>query len=157
MKHSNLLPENNKMPIVRIAPVCNGKIYVVPRHVEREKTLMDLPIEETIEQPSPPSNRMASKIREKYNRHIQTSVSPRFCVKYTSPYQGNIIYLYILPLQAEDEIHFQNGEFIEADEIGSHGEIYSPNLQKEGNLLGMAAELWNDYQTELCQNKKTSP
>ena len=146
MKHSNLLPESSKMPIVRIAPVCNGKIYVIPRHADGEKTWMDLPIEEPTDQPAPPSGRMASKIKEKYNRHIQTSVSPRFSVKYSSPQQGNTIYLYILPLQAEDEIHFQNGKFIEADEIGFHGEVYSPNLQKEGDLLGMAAELWDDYQ-----------
>lgn len=148
MKRSNSLPESNKMPIVRIAPVCNGKIYVIPRQADKEKTWMDLPIEEAIEQPAPPTNRMASRIKEKYNRHIQTSISPRFCVKYSSPQQGNTIYLYILPLQAEDEIHFQNGKFIEADEIGSHGEVYSPNLRKEGDLLGMAADLWDDYAKE---------
>jgi len=143
MKRSNSNPKSNKMPIVRIAPVCNGKIYVVPRHVEGEKTLMDLPIEETIEQPVP-TNRTASKIKEKYNRHIQTPISPRFSVKYSS--QEHTVYLYILPLQAEEEIHFQNGKFIESDEIGSSCEVvYSPNLQEEGELLGMAAELWDEY------------
>ena len=49
MKHSNLLPENNKMTIIRIAPVCNGKIYVTPRSdMDKNNPRMDLPMEECV-------------------------------------------------------------------------------------------------------------
>mgnify|MGYP006391275505 FL=1 len=67
MKHSNLLPKNNKMPIIRIAPVCNGKIYVTPRSVmDDESSRMDLPMEECVEHISTQSDKAARKMKEKY-------------------------------------------------------------------------------------------
>ena len=73
------------MPIVRIAPVCNGKIYVAPRMASDGESLrLDLPIEESGEHISTKSEKTARKIKEKYQAHIRTDASPRFCVQYKS-------------------------------------------------------------------------
>jgi len=148
MKSTVSNPKEKLNSIVRIAPVCNGKIYVVPRPSEDGKIRMDLPIEEAVEQVSTSSNRIACKIKEKYSRHICCTASPRLSVQYRSaPHNGSTVYLYILPLEKENEIHFLNGEFIDSQEITIEPQKYSSNLQEEGELLGMAAELWADY---LC-------
>lgn len=147
MKHSNLSSETNNMPIIRIAPVCNGKIYVAPRTSENGKELrMDIPMEESVEHVSTKSDKAARKVKEKYRAHLSTSMTPRFSVRYKSPsHNGSTAYLYILPLKKEDEIHFHEGKFISAEEITHQPEAYSSNLQLESELLGMAAELWRDY------------
>ena len=148
MKHSNLLPKNNKMPIIRIAPVCNGKIYVVSPHsvMEDESSRMDLPMEECVRHVSANSDKEARKIKEKYHQHLQTDASPRFCVKHhSSKEKGTTIYLYVLPLKSEDEIRFREGKFVTSEDISKNPGVYSPDLQTENELLGMAAELWNDF------------
>ena len=147
MKHSNLLPENNKMTIIRIAPVCNGKIYVNPRSdTDANKSRMDLPMEECVRHVSSNSDKEARKVKEKYHQHLRTDASPRFCVKHqSSTEKGETIYLYVLPLKSEDEILFREGEFVNSEDINAHPEAYSPDLQTESDLLGMAAELWEEY------------
>jgi hypothetical protein len=147
MKHSNLLPENNKMPIIRIAPVCNGKIYVTPRSVmDNESSRMDLPMEECVEHVSTQSDKTARKVKEKYHQHLRTDAYPRFCVKHRSSTEKEaIIYLYVLPFKSEDEILFREGKFVTSEDISKHPEVYSPDLQVESELLGMAAELWDDF------------
>ena len=147
MKHSNLLPENNKMIIIRIAPVCNGKIYVNPRSDTAKNTSrMDLPMEECVRHVSVNSDKEARKIKEKYQQHLQTDASPRFCVKHRScTEKGTTIYLYVLPLKSEDEIRFREGEFVTSEDISKNPGVYSPDLQTESELLGMAAELWDDF------------
>ena len=137
------------MPIVRIAPVCNGKIYVTPRMASDGESLrLDLPIEESGEHISTKSEKAARKIKEKYQAHIRTDASPRFCVQYKSkPHHGRTAYLYVLPLRQEDEIHFHEGKFVSAEDITNHPDAYSRNLQEESELLDMAAELWKDFHT----------
>ena len=149
MKHSKFTPESNNMPIVRIAPVCNGKIYVAPRMASDGESLrLDLPIEESGEHTSTKSEKAARKIKEKYQAHIRTDASPRFCVQYKSkPHHGRTAYLYVLPLRQEDEIHFHEGKFVSAEDITNHPDAYSRNLQEESELLDMAAELWKDFHT----------
>ena len=135
------------MPIIRIAPVCKGKIYVVPRTSEDGKELrMDIPMEESVEHVSTKSDKTARKVKEKYQAHLKTSMTPRFSVQYKSPsHHGSTTYLYILPLKQEDEIQFHEGRFISAEDINKHPKQYISNLQMESELLGMAAELWNDF------------
>ena len=147
MKSSSQPSIRNNMPIIRIAPVCNGKIYVAPRRAADGESLQwDLPIEESVEHVSIKSDKVARKIKEKYQPHIHTNASPRFCVQYTSkPHDRSTAYLYVLPLHQEDEIHFHEGKFVSAKEITNQPETYSYNLQEESALLGMAAELWAEF------------
>ena len=147
MTNSKINPLSDKMSIVRIAPVCNGKIYVVQRRPDGVKTpRLDLPIEEHLEHFSPNSEKYIRKIKEKYHLHLHTPTTPRFSVQYKSKtHNGSTVYLYILPLKSEDEIHFHEGEFVSSEDIAENATLYSLNLQKEGDLLGMAAELWEDF------------
>lgn len=135
------------MSIIRIAPVCNGKIYVVPRTSTNGKgPLMDLPMVESVEHVSPKSDKAARKVKEKYDAHVSTSMSPRFSVRYTSTSADKSpVFLYILPLREEDKIQFHEGRFVSAEDIDARPEAYASDLQKESGLLGMAAELWNDF------------
>jgi hypothetical protein len=104
---------------------------------------MDIPMVESVEHVSTKSDKTACKIKEKYRLHIQTDASPRFCVQHRS---GNAIaYLYVLPLKQEDEIHFHDGRFVSAEDITNHPKQYTSDLLLESELLGMAAELWNDF------------
>lgn len=147
MKETLSTNQRNTMPIIRIAPVCNGKIYVI-HHTseERENPKIDIPIEEYVHQAPTQSGKMAKKIKGKYRLHLQTDMPPRFSVKYKSPSdKQEIVYLYILPLKEENEIKFQGGKFITTDDIHHNSRLFSPNLQFESELLCMAAELWNDY------------
>lgn len=147
MKSSLQPPIRNNMPIIRIAPVCNGKIYVAPRRAaDGENLQWDLPIEESVEHVSTKSDKVARKIKEKYQSHIHSDASPRFCVQYTSkPHDGSTAYLYILPLQKEEEVHFHEGKFVSAEKITNQPETFSDNLQEESALLDMAAELWAEF------------
>ena len=138
MKHSNLNKESNKMSIIRIAPVCNGKIYVTPD--------MDIPIKEEVGHISEKSNRTARKVLEKFRNHIHTEATPRFCVKHQSTTEeGTIIYLYVLPLRNENEIGFHEGRFVSEEEMDKEAKKYSADFQKESELLFMSAELWEDF------------
>ena len=130
--------KSNKMSIIRIAPVCGGKIYMTPDK--------DLPIEEEVEHVDEKSDKKARKVLEKYLQHIHTDATPRFCVKHRSAtHEGATIYLYVLPLQAEEEIGFQGGKFVTEEEMEQDVHRYSADLQKESGLLFMAAELWEDF------------
>ena len=152
MKQTNLIKESNKMSIIRIAPVCGGKIYVTKHSLAEEKSPhMDLPIVENATHVSAKSDRTACKVKEKFHRHLHTDAAPRLCVKHRSSMDKEAtIFLYILPLKSEDEIHFHEGEFVTSEDISNHPEAYAPDLLKESELLGMAAELWEDfYHTEI--------
>lgn len=129
---------SNKMSIIRIAPVCDGKIYITPS--------MDLPIQEEVEHIDEKSDKKVRKVLEKYQQHIHTDATPRFCVKHRSAtHEGATIYLYVLPLQADEEIGFQGGKFVTEEEMEQDVHRYSADLQKESGLLFMAAELWEDF------------
>lgn len=147
MKRETLKSQSNSMPIIRIAPICNGKIYVIPQSsADKGTPKLDLPIKEQVAQAPSKSGKAAKRIQEKYHLHIHTDMHPRFSVKY-KPFSDRqeTVYLYILPLKEESEISFQEGKFISADEINANNSLFCENLQQEGELLGMAAELWNDY------------
>ena len=134
------------MSIIRIAPVCKGKIYVTPQ--------MDLPIEERVEHISEKSDRHACKILDKYRRHIHTDVLPRLCVKHRSiSSEDATIYLYVLPLREENEIDFHEGKFITEEEFNREGKKYSADLLEESELLFMSAELWEDFYL-TCKSRK---
>ena len=138
-------PEKKNMPIVRIAPVCNGKIYVTPR---KESDRWDIPMEDEVTTTGRTlSVREVRRLKEKYLPHVRTGVQPRFSVKYTSrPTKGDeTVYLYILPLQSEEDIRFHGGRFVTTDDIQADAPLFSRKLVEESELLGMAAELWEDY------------
>lgn len=150
MKKTLNAPQHNSMHILRIAPVCNGKIYVVPHQSNQMGSYcLDVPIQEQIHGNPTNSYKIAQKIKERFHLHLHTNEQPRFCVQYRMKSENSeTVYLYILPLQKEEDIHFNNGQLMTADEIQKADTSISPFLQQESELLNMAAELWNDFYTE---------
>lgn len=147
MKNYQQNPTSERMPTVRIAPVCNGKVFVVPHHsADGEISHWDLPIAEAVESADTVSVKTVKRLTEKYRPHVRTKVHPRFSVKYTSKADKQaVFYLYVLPLEKEDDIRFRDGQFVTPDEINADRRRFSPNLYEESELLAMAAELWADY------------
>ena len=89
---------------------------------------------------------MSECVKERYKEHLHTTALPRFSVKYRSAtHNGQTVYLYILPLSQENEISFHHGQFIAAEEIVAQPKRCSANLEKESELLAMAAELWKEF------------
>ena len=92
----------------------------------------------------------ALKLKERYRAHIHTHEQPRFCVKYRDKSEHpDTVYLHVLPLEKEEDIHFSHGKFVDMEEIRASYPSFSPNLQVEYEFLGMAAELWNDFYSEF--------
>lgn len=153
MKVSTQQPPIDNMTRIRIIPVCNGKIYVTSRIGEDgETTCMDTPMEVMTGNAPAKSGKTAYKLMEKYRRHLNTDEEPRFSVQYRMHTdREQTVYLYILPLESEDDICFSSGRFVTADNIRSHAETFSRYLNEECELLEMAAELWADYYATVME------
>ena len=107
---------------------------------------MDLPLMgEANGQSGKSFHKQAKVLTKQYKAFINTDEHPRFSVKYLSPVNQEEVHLYVLPLSNEDDICFEDGQFVPADEIEENECLYSAYLQKESSLLGMAAELWDEY------------
>lgn len=139
-----------KVPCVRIAPVCNGKIYVVPlEYYEEEAGKMDLPLEGYIfaKHVHVDVNSYAKKIEADYSKYITGDPEPRFSLKYLANVKGGkkLVLLYILPLDDEAQLHFTKGKFVTPEEIETHPEQYSSLLNEEVNHLNVVVQMWKEY------------
>ena len=58
------------MPFLRIAPICNGKIYVLPRNTHSEEPgKLDIPMEDYIYACKTDTDKYAKEIEKKYGRY----------------------------------------------------------------------------------------
>lgn len=136
-----------KMPSLRIAPVCNGKIYVVPRTDDKYMGL-DLPIEGYIYGCNIEADRYAKKMLAKdYGKYLTGTPEPRFSLKYLMniPDGKRAVLLYVLPLNDESEIHFPEGKFVTPEEIENHPDRYSTFLKEEIDHLSVVAKMWEEF------------
>lgn len=139
--------ENANRPLVRIVPVCNGKIYLVPSTNKRKR--MDTPMESYMEMYQKDANRhVKTMLAEDYSENITGTPEPRFSLKYLMnlPNSKLTVLLYILPLRDESEIHFPGGKFVTPDEIKNNLDQYSTSVNEEIDHLSMAAQMWKKYQ-----------
>lgn len=141
-----ILGENTKKQvIVRIAPIYDGKVYLMPTNIEPvEDSLLDLPISEFLSVRMKEINQCANKLCRKYSKELSQPTEPRFSLKYISKIgdKESVVLLYILPLKSEEEINFENGQFINPKEIVSKKERYNPLLVEEAEHLQTTAEMW---------------
>lgn len=144
MKKTLNAPKHTHMSILRIAPICNGKVYVVPHQSNpMGNYFFDIPIQEEIHGNPTNSSKIVQKLKERFHLHFHTNEQPRFCIQHKM--KSDTIYLYILPLRQEEDIHFSHGKFMSLKEMLENKESLSQCLQKESEFLGMAAELWQDF------------
>lgn len=138
-----------KMPFLRIAPICNGKIYVLPRHTQGEEPgKLDIPMEDYICIRKADADQYAREIEKKHCHHIDGDTEPRFSLKHTinSPLgTPRTILLYILPLDDENLIHFCGGKFVSPEEIEADEQSYSSFLKEEIEHLSVVARIWKEF------------
>lgn len=140
---------SSKVSIIRIAPVCNGKIYVTPRNKRKEAGKWDLPMEEYFPPRQPDPNQYARAMVMSLQPYFTGKIEVRFSLKHWL--QGNenstIVLLYVLPLSNETDIHLPNGKFVSPEEItANHANQYSTHLQDEVEHLALVAQTWEEYQ-----------
>lgn len=140
-----LVQHCKKMPCLRIAPVCDGKVYVVPlQNFEKEAGKFDLPIRSYITDHTADTDSYAKKVEEEYSKFIIGQPEPRFSLKYLTDMEKMIL-LYVLPLNEEAEICFPKGKFVTPQEIEANPEQYSVLLNEEVSHLSIVAEMWKEY------------
>ena len=92
-----------KMPFLRIAPICNGKIYVAPRSYQGEEPgKLDIPMEDYIYACKTDTDKYAKEVENKYSNHITGQPEPRFSLKHLVKETNGVkktIMLYILLLK----------------------------------------------------------
>ncbi|WP_455673856.1 hypothetical protein [Phocaeicola sp.] len=138
-----------KMPFLRIAPICNGKIYVIPRGIHAEEPgKLDIPMEDYVYACKTNTDSYAKEIEKKYKQCILGDTEPRFSLKHivklTSGYSKTIL-LYVLPLDNEDQICFTGGKFVSPEEIETERNKYSSFLKAEIGHLSFVAQMWQEF------------
>ena len=53
--------------------------------------------------------------------------------------------LYILPLDNENQIHFEGGKFVSPEEIEADEHNYSSFLKEEIEHLDVVAQMWKEF------------
>ena len=150
LKH--LVKETNgvkKMPFLRIAPICNGKIYVAPRSYQGEEPgKLDIPMEDYIYACKTDTDKYAKEVENKYSNHITGQPEPRFSLKHLVKETNGVkktIMLYILPLNDEEQIHFTGGKFVTPEEIEMNSAQYSSFLKEEIDHLNIVTQMWEEF------------
>ena len=138
-----------KMPFLRIAPICNGKIYVAPRSYQSEEPgKLDIPMEDYIYAYKTDTDKYAKEIEDKYSNHITGQPEPRFSLKHLVEETNGVkktIMLYVLPLNNEEQIHFAGGKFVTPEEIETNSAQYSSFLKEEVNHLNIVTQIWKEF------------
>lgn len=139
-----------QMPFLRIAPICNGKIYVAPRPSQaKEANKLDIPMEEIVFCPQANANSYADNLKSRHSDHITGCPELRFSLKYLSNKMDSTettVFLYILPLKDENQIHFAGGRFVTPEDIKKKPILYSSFLKEEMEHLDMVAKTWQERQ-----------
>ncbi len=142
------MQEVKSIPILRVAAVCNGKVYVTP--MQGEKLYWDYPMRDVCLDSKDPVKACLTHIRKKYQENLSQDPDFRFSLKYLfeTPFGSSVnVLLYILPLKDEGDIHFEGGRFVAPSEIARDTDKqFSLFLKKEAEHLDMAVEMWKDYQ-----------
>lgn len=138
-----------KMPFLRIAPICNGKIYVAPRSDRgKESGKLDIPMEDYIYAYKTNTDRYAKEVEKKYSDHLTDLPEPRFSLKHLvkgTDGTRKTILLYVLPLNDESQIHFNGGKFVTPEDIEANSNQYSSFLKEEIDHLNVVAQMWEEY------------
>lgn len=148
------LQDNFRYSLVRIAPVCDGKIYLERKMLfdddsEDTSAVWDIPLESSFEGPLDKSDRYARKITKKMGFSPKTT--PRLILSYQN-HNGcatckQRVSLYILPMSDVEELKSDSrGRFFSFEEIkAAKQHEYSPALLSELGQLEIAAQMWKEF------------
>ena len=136
--------------VIRIAPVCRGKIYLVQQPAGSNGAdsgeVWDLPIKQSCKGSFAECEAYATRLVHSYNHTI---VSPRLILKYRASFPCALasqqVLLYILPLDDRSDFPPSEGRFFDFDEIAAGKEHFNCCLLHEQEQLRVAAKVWNDF------------
>ena len=134
--------EKSRHNIIRIAPVCNGRLLLSLKNPASQ--VWDIPIERNLEGTFDDSKKYAMKTAKRISG---TNVQPRFILQYTEECSCGIcnnVLLFILPLKTERDINL-DGKFFNFEEIENNLQQINPCIKKELEHLKDAASLWKEF------------
>lgn len=135
--------EKSRQNIIRIAPICNGKLLLSQKNIPSNK-VWDIPIERNFEGNIDDCRKYAVKTA---GRFTTNDVQPRLILQYgeecSCGIQNNIL-LFILPIKDKKDIKIE-GRFIGFDEIDKNSLQLNTHIKKELEHLKDAASLWKDF------------
>ena len=135
--------EKSRHNIIRIAPICNGKLLLSQKNIPSNK-VWDIPIERNFEGNIDDCRKYAVKTA---GRFTTNDVQPRLILQYgeecSCGIQKNIL-LFILPIKDEKDIKIE-GRFIGFDEIDKNSLQLNTHIKKELEHLKDAASLLKDF------------
>ena len=123
-------------------------------HVENIKNqikfgTLDIPMEDYIYACKTDTDKYAKEIEKKYSRYIDGNTLPRFSLKHiissSKGASSKTVLLYILPLDNENQIHFEGGKFVSPEEIEADEHNYSSFLKEEIEHLDVVAQMWKEF------------
>lgn len=136
---------------IRIVPIANGKIYLIGKNIQMGNTdkpllFFDVPVMIPYNSFLSPRKSLISHL-SKPLASIQTNQArllARYSVSSTLGLHRKRIYLYILPLEKEEDVQ-PGGTFVSISQIPETK--CNPLLKIEKNYLKMAADVWKQYGT----------
>lgn len=135
--------------IIRIIPICNGKIYLTPHH--GNKATWDAPIYSSFEGPLRKSQQHAKHIVQQHQAPTRKNLfspenHPRLILSYrTQDLIPSLVQLYILPVGQESELKFPGGQFFTCEDIRNNPKIFSHELIIECERLQLVAQVWKEF------------
>lgn len=135
--------------IIRIVPIANGKIYLIGKNIQMGNTdkpllLFDVPVMIPYKSFLSPSNNLISHLSKPLAsiQPTQARLLARYSVSSTLGLHRKRIYLYILPLEKEEDVQ-PGGTFVSISQIPETK--CNPLLKIEKDYLKMAADVWKKY------------
>lgn len=135
--------EKSKQNIIRIAPICNGKLLLSQKNIPSHN-VWDIPIERNFEGNIDDCMEYAIKTARRFTI---SDVQPRLILQYGEECSCGIhnnILLFILPVKEENDIKIE-GRFISFDEVNKELPQLNPHIKKELEHLKDAASLWKEF------------
>lgn len=132
----------SKQNIIRIAPVCNGKLLLSNKNISSQ--VWDLPIERNLEGTVEDCIKYATKTAKRFTGK---NIQPRLILQYSEECSCGIcnnILLFILPLKAESDIRLE-GKFFKFEDMENGQHQLNKSIKKELEHLKDAASLWKEF------------
>lgn len=134
--------------VVRIAPVCNGKIYLTRQQTgDWSSAVWDLPLESRYQGPVEQSDRHARRTLQTLLKkpRIHPRLILRQMVDNTLGTDKDIVSVYIYPMRQPNEFKTSNGRYFSFEELRTLSDRLGRLLPQELERLQMAAEIWHTY------------
>ena len=138
----------NSRCMIRIAPVCNGKIFLAP-YESNGRHVWDVPLIFDLTRNAGRSEKFAArKAKEFLKERMEKDsfISPRLIMKYRiERVSHRPVQLFIFPIDKEETCGTKEGRFFTFSELAEMPEQFSRILLAEKEHLLISANVWKDF------------